>query len=763
MGVVRTGVRLRIFLWGLCGAVAGLMLAGCDQSDQPKQPAVSKEDAVPPPADRIAILVTGWGSPQTPVLEYAEKIREDSIIGKAATSANEACTDDYVGTFPFRSEKGLLPYAVAFKVKGLEKLWDGSGVYRRSSDGQTFVSIVDPKLVLTAEDIGEAEVSPLREDARGISTGAFQPDPRTGVDYMADIVKVKLPNGLHDVQESAMARYYWIEKMMGWNPSDTPRHDPMTLAVEKGVGRYMAEYFGDKVDTRFGYYAAIPGVSEEHDKIALDFAGEGYRKMVLARETTDHNNYANNFMDLYPVRKALCKAGYGKGEMAIDPVRQVGRTPEYNTTVVRNLRRYMDAIKPGSEVSVIYTTWGLPWPGGNPNAGPFSTPQPYIREVFHESAYLNFLSFKAYALAAFDQSQGGAYKLNFTKSGGVGGPNARTKALFAYAKSTPRQLGYRDDPLHYTTVRQNLEKAILDDGRKEIIILLSHWYNNSSQTGLDIRMVNDLPLNSVEEMKNDHYSKTWCERYTAPGAYEQMVQPGSGCPNGFTRIQLTETFNDFAQDFTLGYANRIRGGVERFGVFPDLGIRASARGDISKERGGGVEVSEGPLRGVRLVVQPDPRPDEPEGYQWENRYRPESDEHPNTGPQAVRAINDYVNAASFLDSAKDDFTAYIGTQALSDPQSKIGMPVPDGAVSPVVLIGPYRTIVNAPARVTLPYDPARVAEPAGIRPYIYNELTGDFDPVYPVVGGTPLSVDGSASTVSFDVQVFGNFVLVAGE
>ena len=44
---------------------------------------------------------------------------------------------------------------------------------------------------------------------------------------------------------------------------------------------------------------------------------------------------------------------------------------------------------------VIYTTFGLPWPGSNPR-GPMSNAAPFINEVFHENAYLNFLSFKRY-------------------------------------------------------------------------------------------------------------------------------------------------------------------------------------------------------------------------------------------------------------------------------------------------------------------------------------------------------------------------------
>ena len=34
---------------------------------------------------------------------------------------------------------------------------------------------------------------------------------------------------------------------------------------------------------------------------------------------------------------------------------------------------------------------------------------------------------------------------------------------------------------------------------------------------------------------------------------------------------------------------------------------------------------------------------------------------PNTGPKAVRAINEYNEISDYLDSAKDDFNAVIGT------------------------------------------------------------------------------------------------------
>ena len=44
---------------------------------------------------------------------------------------------------------------------------------------------------------------------------------------------------------------------------------------------------------------------------------------VIARETTDNNNYANNFMSLGYVKKGLCKAGFGDG-IEFQQVRQIG-------------------------------------------------------------------------------------------------------------------------------------------------------------------------------------------------------------------------------------------------------------------------------------------------------------------------------------------------------------------------------------------------------------------------------------------------------
>ena len=78
---------------------------------------------------------------------------------------------------------------------------------------------------------------------------------------------------------------------------------------------------------------------------------------------------------------------------------------------------------------------------------------------------------------------------------------------------------------------------------------------------------------------------------------------------------------------------------------------------------------------------------------------------------------------------------------------------------PAVYFGPYRTLFNAPAEVTLPYDRKRVSDTGRLRPFIYNEITGSYDPVYAVSGAPPMRIDTEQGLATLDVQVLGNFVL----
>ena len=711
-----------------------------------------------PVKDRVAVLVTDWGTPEGFSPAYYFGIGYRSRVGEAQVDPRDPCADNFVGTFPFRSQFGVYPHAVAYKTKGMEQLWDGMGVYRLSADGKTYTSVVDPKIILSAADVGDAKIYKMKDvpiDLRARTI--FTPNKWDPVDYLADVYQIVRPNGIADVTELDVP--YWTRVIGLLRPGVKADLNPMTKDMEQYLSRWLGSRFGDKIDVRFGNYERIEGVSRRQEDVAVDIAKAGYTKLLLTRETTDNNNYANAFATRSWIDRGLCKAGF-KDRLSIDQIRQVGRTPEYNSMLIKNTARYLPEFAKGTEVSLLYVTYGLPWPGGNANAGPFSTGQPWVKEVYHENAFSNFLSFKRAAEASLGNR---GYTLNFSKSGGIGGSDSRTNSLYGYGIFPASYYGDKDDPLRFTTIRNNIEQAVRVDGRKNLILVVSHWYYDGLDNALTIREMNDLPLNTKDEMNSGEFAPRWCERYTGPGQYDQKrLTRKSGrydaCPDGWTRITMTEAFDDFRNDFFAGYAGRIRGGIERFGVFPNLGITVAARGAISKLNGGTVAVTSGPLSGTELIVRADSHPAAPEGHDWAKSYRPANARDPGyRGDDAIRPFNEFSAASTHLTSAWDDFTATIGTQRDAAPGKAIKAPA--GLSSPMVLVGPYRELVNAPATVWLPY--AANTDPAKLVPMIYNDLTAAFEPVLAVAGGSAPRVDKDRRRIGFDVQVFGLFALVA--
>ncbi len=735
-------------------ALTGAGLVGCDSlTDGPTDRPTDTN-----PAERIGIIVTGWGTVKGNAPDYNARLYQRAFLGERATAPDQPCTEHFLGEWPYRTELGQVPYAVVYPVEGFEQLWDGYGVYRLDA-GERYVSVLDPGLVLTVADVEGVRVIPARKMPFGGRAFFFTPDPRDGTDHLAGYYKIMQPNGLHDAFEQATLSSMRRDALMGY--TDMP---PTKYAVQQYLEDYIKDYitqrFGDRAEVRFGYYAGVPGGSELLEDVAVGYARDGVDKLLVARETTDQNLYANVTWDRNHTLKGLCRAGFkaGEGGIRLEHVRQVGRTPEYNELLVRNLKRHFARIDAGAEVSIIYATHGYQWPGNNPDRGAMSQGAQPVKYVYHENAFLNFSSFKQYALTAFDQSRGGEYRLNFAKSGGQGSTESRSNTLIGYAHIYEPLIGNKGDPLKFQTVRNVLETAIREDGRTEIIIVLSHWYKNSNNTAVEIRELNALPLNTIEEMAAGEFAITWCERYTAPGEFDQYrPAAGESCRAGFARVQVTEAFDDFAEEFLVGYAARIRGGVERFGVFPDLELQILAEGPVTRVGGGTVAVMTGKLAGTRLIVRPDPQPGVPESNQWTDAFKPANHRFANTAVDALRPINEYQVIDDYLDSAKDDFTAYIGLQGLAAP----GRPLPrhSRAISETVYFGPYRTLFNAPATVTLPFDAAGIKEGEHIGAYIYNEVTGAYDPVYPVPAGAPIRIDRENGLATFDVQVLGNFVL----
>jgi hypothetical protein len=150
-------------------------------------------------------------------------------------------------------------------------------------------------------------------------------------------------------------------------------------------------------------------------------------------------------------------------------------------------------------------------------------------------------------------------------------------------------------------------------------------------------------------------------------------------------------------------------------------------------------VKQGPLKGARVVVAKDAHPGEPESFD-------------------AKTYRAFADPADNLVSAWDSFEAYVGTQQVPLPYLAAHSEV----VSPAVLFGPYRTIVNRPATFTLPVTrKAKLTadEASRLKAFIYNEASRDWDPVFVPAGSAPLRYDPKTRTASFDTQVFGVFAL----
>lgn len=689
-------------------------------------------------AERIAVLITDWAEPQGLDPLYRREVIKRSFGGNAASPA-APCTEGFVGQPPFRQQLGLIPYAIGFKTQGLEGLYDSMGLYRLSADGQRYVSIQDDKVSIAVKDVPAIPgmITAAKDIANPQQRSFWAVDPRDGTNYLDGVVMIgappkgpgpnplAMPNGIRDADEFSLAA--GITDFSILHDDLAPRLSPATVEIEATTDRLLRSMFGDRIDVRHGAYAPTRGLTRFEEDVAVDFAREGFRKMVLVRETTDNNNYANNFMTRGYVQRALCLAGH-KDTFTYQQSRQVGRTPEYNLALLHVAKKHLDRLARGSEVAVLYTTYGLPFPD-RPTPGPFSAPHPWSKEVYHENAYNNYISFKRYLAAYY----GDRYRLHFNPQGKSG--DLRLDNYFSYGLSVPQDFTAADPQNRFLTLRENIDLA-KREGRREILVLLSHWYYDGRDPLLAIRKLQQIPLNTRTDFREGKRWVEWCERRDSP----TPVACNPADP-GISRLQYSETFDAWAREFSIGYANNIRTAIERFGVFPgNVNLSIMARGAIDREGGGTVEVTSGDLRGARVVIAADAHPGEPEAFD-------------------AKTYRAFTDPADNLVSAWDSFEAYIGTQ-----DAPVAHLADHGeAVSPAVLFGPYRTIVNRPATFTLPIAGKRrlAADEIGrLRAFVYNEASLGWDPVFVPAGSAPLRYDPKTRTATFDTQVFGIFALV---
>ena len=706
--------------------------------------------------DKVAVIVTDWGQPEGFSESYYQGIAQRSRIGIASTSEGEKCTENFVGEFPYRSSMGSYPHVSSFLTNGFEEYFDNYGMYRFDATQDLYTNVLDESVTLSKKEADKYEIIKVTGSGDGYGRrNILTVDPRNGVDPLPDYYKIFASNGIQDVREQDVVFYRRNNKLLGAEKETTGMH-PMTDFMENYLTEFIGDYFGNQVKIRFGMYEKNSGYSARHDDVAWAMARwGGFKNMLLTRETTDHNFYANHFMTRNKVSYKLCKSGLDS-RVDLKQIRQVGRTPEYNLMLIHNMKRYLEKYSEDEELSLIYATYGLPWPGRDPK-GPLGAPHPWIKEVYHENAFNNYLSFKRYVEAYYDQKSGGRWNINFNRSDGFGSNDSRTKSLYGYSRFPSTIFGHPDDELRFETIRDQLEQAIKIDNKKNIIIVPSHWYYNGQDTSLKIRELNQLPLNSVDEMNQGIFDISWCEKYESNGSLTQLLNQGLNCPDDYSKITLMETFDEVREEFNLGYAQRIRGGIEQFGVLPDLDIEILASGPVSYLNGGTVEINNGRLKGAKLFVREDPHPNKPESYSFESSYRHKNSKSPNTDGDAIRPFNEFKNHDDHLISAWFDFNAMIGIQNNSKP-NKI-MPNLVNAVSQTIYFGPYRTLFNAPASITIPIDTSKISSNSKIQAYIFNDLSQSFEPVFFTPGGSNITIDMNLGTASFDTQVLGVFAI----
>ena len=153
------------------------------------------------------------------------------------------------------------------------------GVYRRSKDGARFVSVIDPKQVLTAAEVASLTARKMKDvplDLRGRTV--FTPNKWDPVDYLDDLYQIERPNGIADVTELDVP--YWSRVVGLLRPGVKADLNSMTHDMELYLSRYTSARFGDRVDMRFGNYERIENVSRRQEEVAVDFAKAGYKKLL---------------------------------------------------------------------------------------------------------------------------------------------------------------------------------------------------------------------------------------------------------------------------------------------------------------------------------------------------------------------------------------------------------------------------------------------------------------------------------------------------
>ena len=670
--------------------------------------------------ETVGVLITDWGMPTGYNFEYAWRSHDAARVGDRTEYEGQPCKIGHVGEFPYEAHMGLVPWGLAFEEPGFEQAFDTSGIYELV-EGVYVSPNPDIPSLLPGDIPPGVPIVPVSQLISAM-TGEldYPPDPRTGENLLPNFFKigsrdsVAFPNGYGDFYEASPIRFMWYYKLLlaPTDPSEASKLHPNGQAIHDATIEMLDDAFGDKIDVRLGMYNKVTGYSEHEWDVAEDFANEGFRKMLLARETTDHNRYANEFFTANYVKERLCEIDV-LDEMEIYQTRQVGRTPEFNAMNIINLKEHIEAYPKGSTIAMIYVTRGLPW-GSSETPAPLGTIHPWSKEVYHENAFLNYLSWKK----AMQEAYGDRYHLVFTE--GDVDSDLLEDSLYSYGV-------YKEDKLggHFHTVRSRVQ-AVKESGIDKMIIAPCHWYFDNFDTIILVPKENGLAMIPKKNLEEEKFYHTYCEDMDG-----NEVECGS--PNDVAEITLAPSFSHRPHEFATSYYVVLRGTLERFGLYPEGEepvIETSQA--VGKGAGATVEVTatSSPILGARIEIPADPYPDRPDNFT----------------PETAIPINDPANTN---DCMWEDTTITIGYQETPPPMSG------KEPAGPAVHFGPYRTFFNRDVTVTIPYNPDSPGAQA-VHVYIYNHLTEDWDLI------PHESVDHDNRLVSFKTKVLGLFQVGSG-
>jgi hypothetical protein len=647
--------------------------------------------------DQVGVLITGWGMPSGYSFNYSYYGSVYPRCGDLTEFEDQPCKFNHVGEFPYQAHINIIPFAICFEQPEPNRkvVWDNHGIYKLENG--IYVS-PNPEIpsVLPADIPGEIPITPLVEVLDSDDTLTWPADPRTGEDHLDGWFKIgefdnPLPNGYPDLYEQGPAYYvrYYGHITSPADPNDWPYTPHFVQTMEGLTEEMLIDAFGDRIDVRFGFYGEVPGHTKLHWDVAEEFSNEGFTKMLLARETTDNNRYANDYMTGGYVRERLCELDT-LDDIEIHQTRQVGRTPEFNTMNVINLQPYIETYPVGSTIAMVYVTRGLPW-GGEEPTGWFGRAHPWSKEIYFENAYLNYLSWKK----AIQRAYGDRYNLVFTK-GNIESDLLEDNFFTLGLSEEPDLLGYGGETIFYS-IRDAIQFAKAD-GIDKIIVAPCHWNYDNLDTILRMKEINGLPLTPLADLAVDIFEMTHCE--------DSDVNEVPCDPDAAAEITVAPSYSHRALEFATAYYVVLKGTLERFGLYPEgEQLNTLASREVTKEDGGSVQVRNwfSLINRAKIEIPADPYPDRPQDF---------------TSETAI-PVN---NPADSYDCMWEDTVISI--------HRRINPPAIENirVVGPAVQFGPYRTFFNRDVTITIPYY-RLLSLGKEVKVYIYNHVSKDWDAV----------------------------------